>query len=70
MQAHRVDGTVIKIEGNPKSPIGGGKLCAKGLSGMMILYDPHRVNTPLRRTNPKKGMGVDPGWKPISWDEA
>jgi len=67
---HRVNGVVVKIEGNPKSPIGSGRLCAKGLTGMMILYDPHRVNTPLRRTNPNKGLGVDPGWKPISWDEA
>ncbi|TAK48155.1 MAG: molybdopterin-binding protein [Xanthobacteraceae bacterium] len=68
--AHRVDGTVIKIEGNPKSPNGAGKLCAKGVSGIMILYDPNRVSTPLRRTNPNKGIGIDPGWKPISWEEA
>src|SRR5574340_129256 len=68
--AHRVNGTIIKIEGNPKSPAGSGRLCAKGIAGIMILSDPHRVNTPLRRTNPEKGIGVDPGWKPVSWDEA
>jgi molybdopterin-containing oxidoreductase family molybdopterin binding subunit len=68
--AHRVDGTVVKIEGNPASPIGSGHICAKGLSGIMILYDPNRLNVPLRRTNPTKGIGVDPGWKPISWEEA
>jgi anaerobic selenocysteine-containing dehydrogenase len=67
---HRVNGTVVKIEGNPASPVGSGRICAKGLSGTMILYDPNRVNVPLRRTNPKKGMGVDPGWKRISWEEA
>ena len=70
IRAHRVDGTVVKIEGNPASPVGNGKICAKGLAGIMILYDPNRVNYPLRRTNPKKGMGVDPGWKRISWEEA
>lgn len=70
MKAHRVNGTIIKIEGNPESPNGFGHLCAKGISGIMILYDPHRVNVPLRRTNPNKGMGIDPGWQPISWDEA
>ena len=70
IKAHRVNGTVVKIEGNPDSPCGSGRLCAKGIAGIMILYDPHRVNTPLRRTNPEKGMGIDPGWKPISWDEA
>lgn len=70
IQAHRVNGVIVKIEGNPKSPCGSGRLCAKGIAGIMILYDPHRVNTPLRRTNPVKGIGIDPGWKPISWDEA
>ena len=31
---------------------------------------PDRITTPLRRTNPDKGIGVDPGWVPISWEEA
>jgi molybdopterin-containing oxidoreductase family molybdopterin binding subunit len=70
IRAHRVDGTVVKLEGNPASPVGNGKICAKGLAGIMILYDPNRVNVPLRRTNPVKGIGVDPGWTPISWEEA
>ncbi len=68
--AHRVDGVVVKIEGNPESPIGKGRLCGKGVSGLMTHYDPNRVRAPLRRTNPVKGIGVDPGWKQISWDEA
>ncbi len=68
--AHRVDGVVVKIEGNPASTIGKGRLCGKGVSGLMTHYDPNRVRTPLRRTNPKKGIGVDPGWQQISWDEA
>jgi len=67
---HRVNGTLVKIEGNPKSSYGMGRLCAKGVSGIMTLYDPNRVNVPLRRTNPKKGPGIDPGWKEISWEEA
>ncbi len=41
-----------------------------GLSGIQLLYDPHRVDRPLRRTNSEKGIGVDPGWEEISWDEA
>lgn len=68
--AHRVNGVVVKIEGNPNSPINYGKLCPKGIAGIMTLYDPHRVNYPLRRTNPEKGMGIDPKWKEISWEEA
>jgi len=70
IRAHRKDGTLIKIEGNPDNPIGRGRLCARGLAGIQLLYDPHRVNYPMRRTNPEKGIGVDPGWERISWDEA
>jgi molybdopterin-containing oxidoreductase family molybdopterin binding subunit len=68
--AHRVDGVITKIEGNPASVVGLGRLCGKGVSGIMTHYDPHRLKVPLRRTNPEKGIGVDPGWKQISWDEA
>jgi len=68
--AHNVDGVLTKIEGNPDSACGEGRLCAKGVAGIMTLYDPNRVNVPLMRTNPKKGIGVDPQWVEISWDEA
>ena len=66
--AHRVDGKVIKIEGNPDSAVGKGRLCGKGVSGIMTHYDPNRLRYPMRRTNPKKGLYEDPGWKRISWD--
>ena len=66
--AHRVDGMVIKIEGNPDSAVGKGRLCGKGVSGIMTHYDPNRLRYPMRRTNPKKGLNEDPGWKGISWD--
>jgi len=67
---HRVDGVVTRIEGNAKSPLGRGRLCARGLAGIQLLYDPHHLNQPLKRGNPDKGIGVDPCWEPISWDEA
>jgi molybdopterin-containing oxidoreductase family molybdopterin binding subunit len=35
-----------------------------------MLYDPYRVNYPLRRTNPRKGIGEDPKWQRITWEEA
>jgi anaerobic selenocysteine-containing dehydrogenase len=68
--AHRVDGVVVKIEGNPESEVGKGRLCGKGVSGIMSHYDPNRLTRPLRRTNPKKGLNEDPRWKEISWEEA
>ena len=69
--AHRVNGVVVKLEGNPDTYTGSrGGMCAKGLSGLQLLYDPNRLNVPLKRTNPEKGINVDPKWKEISWDEA
>ena len=70
IKVHRKDGVVVKIEGNPESPLGMGRLCPKGLAGIMLLYDPHRLNVPLKRTNPVKGMHIDPQWVEITWDEA
>ncbi len=67
---HRVNGVVVKIEGDPECPHNLGKQCAKGQASIMTLYDPHRVTTPLKRTNPAKGIGIDPQWEAISWEEA
>ena len=69
LRVHRVDGVVVKIEGNATAS-NRGKICPKGNSGIMRMYDPHRIKKPLKRTNPEKGIGVDPGWVEISWDEA
>ena len=54
---HRVDGVVVKIEGNPDSAVGKGRLCAKGVSAIMTHYDPNRLRVPLRRTNPGRASG-------------
>lgn len=70
IRVHRVDGVAVAIEGNPDCPMTRGSICAKGASGLMQLYDPNRVNVPLKRTNPEKGIGVDPKWVEISWEEA
>ncbi|MFC2071157.1 molybdopterin-dependent oxidoreductase [Chloroflexota bacterium] len=70
IRVHRVDGRVVKTEGNPDCPTSLGGICPRGASGLMLLYDPNRVNVPLKRTNPEKGIGVDPKWMEITWDEA
>ncbi|MEW6456245.1 MAG: molybdopterin-dependent oxidoreductase [Acidobacteriota bacterium] len=70
IRVHKVNGLITKIEGDPKSPAGMGRICPKGAPGVMLLYDPYRVNYPLKRTNPEKGIGVDPKWERIPWDEA
>jgi anaerobic selenocysteine-containing dehydrogenase len=70
VRVHRVDGVAVKIEGILEAPPNYGKVCAKGNAGLMNLYNPNRITSPLLRTNPRKGIGVDPKWKQIGWDEA
>jgi len=48
----------------------GGKVCVKAYGLIQKAYNPHRILTPMKRTNPKKGRDEDPGFVPISWDEA
>lgn len=48
----------------------GGAICPKGNAGIMQLYDPDRVKTPLKRTNPDRSDGADPRWQKISWNQA
>lgn len=64
------DGVALKIEGDPSNPDNLGKLCPKGNAGLSRLYDPTRILKPMKRTNPEKGLGVDPGWVEIEWEEA
>jgi len=68
--AYLHNGRIVRLSGNPKDQIAQGKLCVKGYSGIRLLYDPDRLKYPMKRTNPEKGIGVDPGWVRISWDEA
>jgi anaerobic selenocysteine-containing dehydrogenase len=63
-------GVVVNIEGNPESPLNQGKVCPRAITAIMGLYNPYRVKTPLKRTNPEKGPEVDPGWVEITWEEA
>jgi phenylacetyl-CoA:acceptor oxidoreductase len=48
----------------------GGKACVKAFGLIQKLYNPDRVLSPMKRTNPRKGRDQDPGFTPISWDEA
>ena len=70
MLAHRVNGIVTEVRGDPDCPFSQGKLCAKGHAQIMMSYSPRRITKPLRRTNPEKGIGVDPRWQEISYEEA
>ncbi len=60
------DGRLVKIEGQPLSMRGQGKICAKAHAGINQVYDPDRILYPMVRTG-KRGENK---WKRISWDEA
>ncbi|MBI3076721.1 MAG: molybdopterin-dependent oxidoreductase, partial [Deltaproteobacteria bacterium] len=64
------DGVAVQVAGVPGVAPNYGKVCAKGQAGLLNLYSPSRLRHPLRRRNPEKGIGVDPQWEVITWDEA
>ncbi len=76
IRVHRVNGVAIDVEGNVQGEgfwelsRNQGKLCPKPFGLIQKLYNPHRIKTPLKRTNPQKGRGIDPQWVEIGWDEA
>ena len=67
------DGVATRIESNydisGQHP-GGGRVCVKAYGLVQKTYNPNRIRQPMKRTNPKKGRNEDPGFVPISWDEA
>ncbi|MGN0073271.1 MAG: molybdopterin-dependent oxidoreductase [Coriobacteriales bacterium] len=64
------DGQPVRVSGNPANPATGGAVCPALQITLQQQVDPDRVRTPLRRTNPRKGRGEDPGFVPVSWDDA
>jgi len=60
--AHVQDGKVVKVEGNPDSPISHGTLCSKGLAITQLAYHPDRILHPMKKSHD--------GWQRITWDEA
>src|SRR5215471_17874783 len=61
------NGRFTRLDPDPSHPTGQA-LCAKGRAAPELVYHPERLTHPLRRTRPKGDP--DPGWVPISWDDA
>ena len=57
------EGRVIKLEGNPRDPVSGGALCARGQAALQGLYNPDRLPGPRTR-------GGDGALVAVSWDDA
>ncbi|MEK9724178.1 MAG: molybdopterin-dependent oxidoreductase, partial [Rhodospirillaceae bacterium] len=67
------DGVATEVEPNFEAAAvhpAGGRVCVKAYGLVQKTYNPHRITTPMKRTNPYKGKDDDPGFVPISWDEA
>jgi phenylacetyl-CoA:acceptor oxidoreductase len=68
------DGDVaVRVESNYKisgEHPGGGRCCVKAYGLIQKTYNPNRVQTPMKRTNERKGRNEDPGFVAISWNEA
>ncbi|MFZ5511889.1 MAG: molybdopterin-dependent oxidoreductase [Pseudomonadota bacterium] len=67
------DGVATEVEPNFRAAEvhpGGGKCCVKAYGLVQKTYNPNRLLQPMKRTNPLKGREHDPGFVPISWDEA
>lgn len=56
------EGRLLKLEGNPESPVNHGRLCQMGQAGLQGHYNPDRLTKPKIRKN---GQLVD-----APWDEA
>jgi len=57
------EGHVIKLEGNPESPINQGRLCSRGQAALQGLYNPDRITDPL-------GRGPTGAWQKLTWEDA
>jgi anaerobic selenocysteine-containing dehydrogenase len=66
-RAEVVDGALRALLPDPSHPTGKA-LCVKGKAAPQIVHHESRLLHPLRRTQPKDA--ADPGWEPITWDEA
>ena len=57
------EGRATKAEGNPLHPVNQGALCARGQASLEGLYNPDRIQVPLRKTEAG-------GWETIGWEQA
>ena len=59
-----MEGRAIKAEGNPAHPVNSGKLCARGLTSVQGLYNPDRIQGPVKHA---RGSAT---YDSLTWDSA
>ncbi|MEM3551334.1 MAG: molybdopterin-dependent oxidoreductase [Candidatus Bathyarchaeia archaeon] len=60
------NGKVVKVDGDPGSPLSNGYICTKGRASVELSYHPQRLKYPIRRV----GERGENEWKRITWSEA
>lgn len=63
---HKEEGRIVRIEGDPEHPVTQGAICNKVRHMGERIYDPERLQYPMKRVGPK-GCGR---FERISWEEA
>ncbi len=58
-------GRALKVEGNPNHPINQGKTCARGQAALQGLYNPDRIQNPIKQEGRASLKYTN-----LSWDEA
>ena len=66
IRVRKIDGRLVKVEGDPEDPASRGGICARGQALPQAMYHPDRIQGPLVREG-ERGSGQ---WKKVSWDEA
>ena len=67
MFLHVKDGKVVKVEGDPDSPITQGRLCPRCIALDEVMYSPKRITHPMVRDPKDRGKDA---WREVTWDEA
>lgn len=68
LKVHLKAGRVIDVTGVADDPVQAGGLCVKGPMMAQLVYNRHRIRTPLKRVG-RKG-DPDSKFEPITWDDA
>lgn len=61
------EGKLVKVEGDPNSPVTDGRLCMRCLAMVEAVYHPDRIIHPLKRAREDRGKDK---WERITMDEA
>ena len=63
IEVRKIDGRLVKVEGNPEQPMSRGGLCPRGQAAPQAMYHPDRIRTPMVKQD-------DGSWSELTWDEA